>query len=286
MRFGILGPLTICDNGTTIERRPATPTAPKQRQLLALLLLNAGKVVSVSECIEELWGEAPPASATSTLQTYVMQLRRGFRGTRDSTAPPNGRLVTRDRGYSLIVHPGELDAEVFGERVRRAEEAAAKADEFETARQLRLALCLWRGPALVDVQAGPVLSVRVAGLEERRLSVLYKRIEVDLRLGAHHELLGELSMLTGQYPMHENLHAQFMIALYRSGRQADSLQVFNRLRRELGEELGLGPSPRLSRLQQAILNADPILDAPVTSTPVFALDLIPLQRPVHGPGRR
>jgi DNA-binding SARP family transcriptional activator len=237
------------------------------------LLVNANRVVSVSDCIEELWEQNPPISAVATLQTYVMQLRRLFRATRDSRLP-DGRLITCDRGYSFVVQPTELDAQVFNERLQKGEAALAMADDRAAVRSLRSSLCLWRGPALVDVQAGPILAVRLAGLDELRLSVLQKRIEADLRLGAHHELLSELRVLTGQYPLHENLHAQFMLALYRSGRQVDALQVFGRLRRVLGSELGLAPSPQISRLHEAMLASDPLLEAPARAAPAFALDLV------------
>ncbi|MFG2041514.1 BTAD domain-containing putative transcriptional regulator [Dactylosporangium sp. NPDC048998] len=277
MKVGVLGPLLMC-----ADQAIKVPTAPKQRQLLALLLLNANQVVPVSQCIEELWEYRPPASAVSTLHTYIMQLRRMLRGAPKDSPPgdPGGgtgcveRLVTRDRGYLFVTRPGELDVDAFEDRLRDSRQALGAGDDAVAAAALRDALAVWRGPALVDIQPGPVLRTWIASLEESRLSTIERRIEVDLRLGRHQELIGELSALVERHPVHENLHAHLMLALYRSGRQVHALEVFTRLRTVLSEELGLEPSPALRRLHQAVLASDPVLDPPPVHVPSrFSIDL-------------
>lgn len=271
MKLGILGPLLLC-----ADEAIRVPTAPKQRQLLALLLLNANQVVPVSQCIEELWEYHPPASAVSTLHTYIMQLRRALRLGREGEHGTGcaERLITRDRGYLFVSRQGELDVDTFEDRLRDSRQALSDGDDPAAAAALRDALAVWRGPALVDVQPGPVLRTWLASLEESRLSTIERRIEVDLRLGRHQELIGELSALVERHPVHENLHAHLMLALYRSGRQVHALEVFTRLRTVLSDELGLEPSPALRRLHQSILSFDPALDAPPVHVPSrFSIDL-------------
>lgn len=270
MEFGVLGPLRM-----TAQRISYVPTAPKQRQLLALLLFNANQVVSTSACIEELWESAPPASALSTLQTYVLQLRRALRGVPHIGSLQDARktLETRDGGYLLVVRPGELDLHVFERLVSHGRAALDHDDDRTGSRLLGEALDMWTGAALADVQTGPILQSYLTGLEEQRICVQEQRIEADLRLGHHHELLGELSALVTQNPTHENLHAQLMLALYRSGRPAQALTVHRRLRQVLHDELGLEPSPRMRRLHQAVLACDPVLDMPSQARGRLSLDL-------------
>jgi DNA-binding SARP family transcriptional activator len=262
VRYGVLGPLFVSH-----DEAAAIPTAAKQRRLLALLLFNANQVVSVSECVEELWDENPPVSAIATLQTYVMQVRRLLRRGRRPAIPAADRLLTRARGYELVAYDGELDCLIFRDRVQRGRKALAAGDDAAAAQLLGHALALWRGSAIADVEPGPLLSVQITGIEESRLSVLQQRIEADLRLGRHQEMISELSVLSGKYPLHENLSRQFMIALYRAGRKVDALHVFHRLRQVLSDELGLSPSPPICRLHEAMLADDPSLEAP--SVPVY-----------------
>lgn len=250
MRFKVLGPLEM-DSGKL-------PSAPKQRQLLALLLLHAGTFVTVDDCIDEVWDENPPNSAQSTLQTYVMNLRKVLR--QGPAGSAGDRIDTRERGYALMLAPGELDLHVFQQLAGAGSEALAAGRNAEAARLLRAALELWREPALADVQAGPILRTWLSGLAETRLSVQEERIEADLRIGRHRELLGELRMLVRQHPAHENLHAQLMLALYRSGRPAESLATFHQLRNTLDQRFGLEPSRRMRRLERAVLRDDPVLD--------------------------
>ncbi|UGQ11792.1 AfsR/SARP family transcriptional regulator [Yinghuangia sp. ASG 101] len=270
MKFGILGPLLM--EGAD---RASVPRAPKQRQLLALLLLNANEVVSTDACIEELWDERPPRSARSTLQTYVLLLRRALR--RATPHPNTGvarqKLETRERGYLLNVDTGELDLDEFECRVLSGRAALARGDDAEASAQLRAALGMWRGEPLADIFAGPILRAHLVRLEEHRFDIREECVEADLRLGRHHELLSELRGLVARHPANENLAAQMMLALYRSGRQAQALETFADLRRVLDEELGLEPSPRMRLLHQAVLTYDARLDPPVSAAVPLSLDL-------------
>lgn len=258
VQYGVLGPLSVTDEGTDY-----TPTAPKQRQLLALLLLNPNHIVATSSCIEELWDDDPPDSAGSTLQTYVLQLRRKLATVRSigSAAAAKKILVTRSRGYMLRVAPGELDLEGLNRMAAQGRAALARHDDGCAALLFRQALALSRGEPLADVPLGPRTRAWIAGLGEQCLSIHEQRIEADLRLGMHHELIAELSRLIVAHPTHENFHAQLMVALYRSGRQTHALEVMTRLREVLSNELGLEPSRRMQSLHQAVLAGDERLDA-------------------------
>jgi DNA-binding SARP family transcriptional activator len=271
VQFGVLGTLQLSVNGVSY-----LPSAPKPRQLLALLMLHANEVVSIGACTEELWGTRPPRTTISTLQTYVLQIRRMLRRVPETDHHGGGEemLVTRDNGYQLKVPPDCYDRAVFERGVLAGYRAAAVGDDLAASNALGQALNVWRGPALVDVQAGSVTATHLVGLEETRIAALEQRIEADLRLGRHHGMLGELSTLVRKYPTYENLHAQFMLALYRSGRQAKALEVFRELRGELAGELGIEPSHRMQRLHNAILSADPALEAPRQSGPVLSRDLL------------
>nr|ABX71104.1 Lct21 [Streptomyces rishiriensis] len=217
MKVRILGPFDVMVNGTSI-----LPTAGKPRQILALLSLHAGSMVSMPTLMDELWGAEPPQSALTTLQTYVSQLRRRL----DAAPGPDTPRPARD--------------------------------------------------VLVTCQGGYVL--RILGMERRRLEVarlvaVERRIDVDLRLGRHNELLAELAGLVTHHPLHEGLHSQAMVALYRSGRRAAAIGVYRRLRRLLVGRLGVEPAPQLQRLHQAILTVDPALNvaAGPRHTPTFDL---------------
>jgi DNA-binding SARP family transcriptional activator len=254
MSVQVLGPFTA-----SLGRRAVTPSAAKQRQILALLALNTGRVVTVSTLTEELWGDAPPRSFATTLQTYVLHLRNrlaeagtGGRQTRDL-------LSTRHSGY-LLEDGCETDVAEFGRLARRGRQAAETGDLQAAADLLGCALALWRGPALVDVPLGQVLELESASLEASRLGVLERRIEADLALRRHADLVGELTLLTARNPMNENFCALLMTALYRSGHAGQALAAFRRLRDVLHTELGLEPCPRLRQLHQAILSGDPALD--------------------------
>jgi SARP family transcriptional regulator, regulator of embCAB operon len=265
MEVKVLGPLEAQVNGRSI-----VPTAAKPRQILALLALEAGQVVTVPALIEELWGMQPPRSALTTLQTYILHLRRLIDGALtagDGGAPGAAKdlLVTRCGGYLLnIDDQGSVDVQNY-ERLAAAGARAIEVEDDESAsRLLRAALEIWRGQVLVDVQAGLRLGIEVIRLEESKLGVLELCIDAELRLGRHYTLLSELAMLNASHPMNENLCAQFMLALYRSGRQWRALDVYKRLRDTLVNELGVEPSARLQSLQRAVLGSDPLLDEVAT----------------------
>ncbi|MFJ6721885.1 MULTISPECIES: AfsR/SARP family transcriptional regulator [unclassified Streptomyces] len=256
MDIRVLGALAVRESGTSI-----TPTAAKPRQVLALLALHADRVVPVTALIEELWGGKPPRSARTTLQTYVLQLRALITaaleqgGEEDRTA--KDVLVTLPGGYQLNSAGGTSDVREFDRLAGLGYRAMDSGDHRGAARLLREALALWSGPAFADVAAGVQLDMETWRLEETRLCALDRRIEADLRLGRHRELLGELTVLAGRYRTHENLHGQFMLALHRSGRRGEALTAYQRLRTNLVEELGIEPSTALRALQRSILLADP-----------------------------
>ncbi|WP_327411538.1 AfsR/SARP family transcriptional regulator [Streptomyces sp. NBC_01233] len=275
MDIDVLGALAVRENGISI-----TPTAPKPRQVLALLALHADQVVPVSALIEELWAGEPPRSARTTLQTYVLQLRaliaaaleRGAADGAQAGTHPGGDprtdpgaavrtakdiLVTLPGGYLLSSGGGVLDVREFDRLAGSGYRAMDAGDFPAAARLLREALALWSGPAFADVHSGVQLDMEARRLEETRLCALDQRIEADLRLGRHRELLAELTVLASRYRTHENLHGQFMLALHRSGRRGEALDVYQRLRGTLVRELGLEPSVALRRLQRSILMAGP-----------------------------
>ncbi|MFE1444670.1 BTAD domain-containing putative transcriptional regulator [Streptomyces sp. NPDC058739] len=261
MRIEVLGVLDVRENEVSI-----TPTAPKPRQVLALLALHADQVVPVSALIDELWAGQPPRSARTTLQTYVLQLRdlitAALEKEASGEAQGTGRsakdvLVTSPGGYMLVSGGGTSDVKEFDRLAGMGYRSMDAGDFKDAARLLSDALALWTGSAFADVQTGAQLEMEAQRLEEGRLCALDQRIEADLRLGRHRELLAELTVLTRRYRTHENLHAQFMLALHRSGRRGEALDVYHRLRSTLVRDLGLEPSARLRRLQQSILVAAP-----------------------------
>ena len=236
--------------------------APKPRKILALLLLNANKIVSTGSLMTELWGENPPKSATTTLQTYILHLRKalGALWEVELTDIAKRVLTTHTNGYMLSVPQGTVDVHVYDRLVADGRRAMEAGQIERGAAYFDEALALWSGPPLADVPIGPLLEAEVMRLEEDRLSILESRIAADLRLGRHHQLLSELISLVVQHPFHEGLHEKFMLALYRSGRRHQALDVYQRLRASLVDELGIDPSPRLQRLQQSVLASDPRLD--------------------------
>jgi predicted ATPase/DNA-binding SARP family transcriptional activator len=248
MEFGILGPLEVRDGGA-----PVRVPGAKERALLADLLVNAGRVVSADRLVEDLWGERPPGNPVNTLQGRVSALRRAL-------GPAGaGLVVTSPPGYRLAVDPGRLDAA----RLERLVARAATLDRAEAPQAIRLleeALGLWRGPALAEFADQPWAQAEAARLEELRLAATEALVELRLAAGGHAGLVGELEALVAANPTRERLRGQLMVALYRSGRQADALRVYTETRATLAEELGIDPSPELQRLHQAILVQDPALE--------------------------
>ncbi len=245
MEFRILGPLEVVENGRVLRLG-----SRKQRALLALLLLHAGKVVSRDRLIDDLWHGDPPAAAETTLRAHISRLR---------SALGASRLLSRPPGYTLVLAPEELDSTRCEELLVEARDALGQGRAAEAAERLRSALALWRGSVLADVAYEPFTQGEIARLEELRFAVLEERIESDLALARHADLVGELEALVAEHPLRERLRGQLMLALYRSGRQAEALERYQDARRVLTEELGLEPSAALKDLQRAILGQDPAL---------------------------
>jgi DNA-binding SARP family transcriptional activator len=257
----VLGPLAVY-----LGHRAVTPSAAKQRQILALLVLNAGRVVTVATLAEELWGDSPPRCAATTLQTYVLHLRN-----RLTPAGPAGRertqlIQTRHSGYLLDAPSCETDIETFQRLARAGRTAAEAGDHLAASDLLARALEMWWGPALADVPTGRVLQLEVASLEGTRLGVLERRVEADLALHRHADIVGELTLLAARNPMNENFCGLLITALYRSGHVNLALEAFRRLRTVLATELGVEPCPRLQRLQRAVLSGDLALETDEFST--------------------
>ncbi|MFI6026205.1 AfsR/SARP family transcriptional regulator [Amycolatopsis magusensis] len=220
--------------------------------------MYSGQIVPVSAMMRELWNEDPPLSGLPTLQTYVLNVRKLLSAVTGLTAAEVSRevLVTKSGGYVLHDGAGALDVRRYHALVSSGREALSNGHDEIGVRRMTEALRLWRGPALVDVQVGPVLESKRRQYEESRLVVLDYLVDAELRLGMYREVLTELVALTVENPLHEGMHAQYMRALYLSGRRAQALEVFHGLRNSLVRELGLEPGPPVQRLHQAILNAD------------------------------
>jgi DNA-binding SARP family transcriptional activator/ABC-type branched-subunit amino acid transport system substrate-binding protein/DNA-binding beta-propeller fold protein YncE len=257
MQFGILGPLEVSDEGRRVEIG-----GHKQRALLASLLLHANEVVSLDRLIDELWGETPPPTAAKTLQAQVSRLRRALNGDVDPATHMLGPLETRGHGYLLKVEPGQIDADRFQGMLEEARRTRAEGKPEKAAEELRRALALWRGPALADFAYEPFAQTEIVRLDELQLTAFEERLEADLALGRHTELIGELEALVARHPLRERLRGQLMLALYCSDRQAEALHVYQEFRLALAEELGLEPSQGLQRLERQILEQDPELAGP------------------------
>jgi YVTN family beta-propeller protein len=269
MEYRILGPLEVRASNRLVDLGGEKP-----RALLAILLLHRNEVVSADRLIDDLWGESPPASALRTLQAYVSRLRKALGANGASRAPvrpsasgsADGVLLTRGHGYLLRVALGELDLERFDELTEQGSDALAAGQPEVAARLLREGLALWRGPPLADFAYAPFAQAAIAQLEEVYVAAVEERVEADLALGRNGELVGELRDLVERCPLRERLRAQLMLALYRAGRQAEALEVYQESRRALSEQLGLDPGPGLQQLELAILGRDPALDFVTTAT--------------------
>ena len=247
MEFRVLGLLEVLDAGRTVELR-----GRKARAVLAMLLMRPGEVVSADRLAEGLWGDDQPSTAAATLQVYVSHLRKAL--------GPEA-IRTRSPGYVLAVAPDQVDAGRFEELVARGR--ALLGDDPGAARALLAeALALWRGPALADFTSEDFARAEAARLEELRLVAVEERAEADLALGHHAELVAHLRGLVDEHPLRERLWAQLVLALYRSGRQAEALRAATEVRRVLGEELGIEPGPALRQLEARVLAQDPALDLP------------------------
>lgn len=261
MQAKILGPLSICRDSIL-----AVPTARKPRKVLSMLLLNDNRPVAASTLMSELWGEHQPKSGLTVLQTYVLHLRQLFARAFALTSAEIAKeiLQTRNGGYVFVLADGELDLHNYQRWQTAGDRALAARDDHVAVQSYQRALDEWRGSALPDVEHGPLMAADVARLEQSRLTVTERKIDAELRLGRHRDTLSELAALVLLHPLHEGLHAQFMVGLYRSGNRNRALEVFHRLRSALDTELGLEPAPKLQRLHHAILVAEPGLDPPKT----------------------
>src|SRR6516164_8789177 len=246
IEFRVLGSFEVVDRDG-----PLALGGPKQRAVLAVLLLHRGEAVSFDRLIDEVWGEHPPASANKLVQGYVSNLRKAL---------DDGRLVTEGRGYALRVEADETDVDRFEALVAKGRGALERGDALTAAAVLRDALRVWRGPALSDFAYEPFAQAEITRLEEARLAALEDRIDADLASGEHARLVGELEALVREHPLRERLRGQLMLALYRSGRQADALEAYRDARRDLLDGLGLEPGRALQELERAILAHDPGLD--------------------------
>jgi DNA-binding SARP family transcriptional activator len=258
MEFRLLGSLEVSDGARVVQ-----VNGSKQRALLALLLLNAGRVVSSDRLLDELWGDEPPSSGATALQVRVSQLRKalGDEGSAIKTRPP---------GYVIELRPEQLDLHMFERLVRKAEDA----EPADAAARLREALALWRGEPLADFAYEPFAQGAIGRLEELRTLAIERRIDADLTLGHHLELVPELELLIGEHPLREGFRAQLMLSLYRSGRQAEALEAYRETRQTLVEELGIEPGTTLQELEKAILAQDRsigLVPAPARSILVSAL---------------
>jgi predicted ATPase/DNA-binding SARP family transcriptional activator len=248
MDFEILGPLEVRDQAGN----PVPIPGGRERALLATPLIHAGEVVSADRLIEDLWGQHPPAHATNALQAVVSRLRKAL--------GPQGPdlLITKAPGYVLAVEPDRVDTRRFEQLVAEGRRSAERGAPGATARFAQ-ALALWRGPPLADFAYQDFAQAEIARLEEARLAAQEDWIEAQLAEGHHTQLVGDLEQLVAANPLRERLRAQLMLALYRSGRQADALALYRQGRTLLDEELGVDPSPALRQLEQAILTQDPAL---------------------------
>jgi DNA-binding SARP family transcriptional activator len=243
-RYRVLGQVQVRDRAGW-----SAVAAAQQRLLLAVLLAEAGRVVSTARLTDEIWAGRPPRTALNTIQGYVVRLRRRC-GT---------RLSTVGAGYQLSVAAGELDAAEFGRLAAAGRAALSAGRPDRAAADLRAALALWRGPALADVRPSPVVTGEARRLEEARLSAVEDGLDADLALGQHAAVTPELGRLVAEHPLRERLRAQLMLAHYRSGRRADALAAYRQGRTASISELGLEPGLALRGLEHAILTDAPAL---------------------------
>jgi DNA-binding SARP family transcriptional activator len=249
MDYRMLGTLEAFDNGRRISLGGA-----RQRAVLALLLLHGNEALTRDVIIDQLWGEAPPPTAAKVLQNCVSALRKELPGGADT-------LRTVGGAYALRLEPDELDRDRFERLLAEGRAALAAGDSADAAERLRDALALWRGSPLSDFAYERFAQEEITRLDGLHLAAMEERIEADLALGRHVELVPELEALVARHGLRERLRAQLMLALYRSGRQAEALEVYHAARRTLQAELGIEPGRPLHELERAILSQDPALDA-------------------------
>ncbi|MEO3977577.1 AfsR/SARP family transcriptional regulator [Streptomyces sp. CAU 1734] len=249
MRFNLIGPFEIVTDDGRIHR----PGTPKVCQTLALLLTRPNEIVTAESLIQDLWGEKPPRSAVTTLQTYVYHARRMFVN-ENLAAPGRSLIVTSPPGYAIRVDDSEVDIRIFERLVAQSRNELSEGDPLAALTTVRRALDLWRGPALSNFPAGDVLTGHIVHLEELRIRAFEIRIEAEDQLGRHRESIPELRRLINDYPLNEWFHSQLIAALGAAGRRAEALQAYQNVRRLLADELGLEPSLELKQLQIWLLS--------------------------------
>jgi DNA-binding SARP family transcriptional activator len=253
LEFRILGPLEVVgDHG------PIRLGGPRQRATLAILLLNANRVVSIDRLGDDLYAGAPPVTAVTQVQRQISELRKAL--------GPGSTIETRTPGYALLLAPEQLDLTRFEQATVAGTRALGRGDADASAQLLREALALWRGQPLADLADEPFARPAIERLEELRLDALGQRVEAELALGRDSEIVAELGQLVTEHPFRESFCRQLMLALYRSGRQAEALDVYRRTRQRLAEELGLEPNPVLRELERAILAQEVLLEPQPGST--------------------
>jgi predicted ATPase/DNA-binding SARP family transcriptional activator len=277
LRIDLLGPVEAWVDG-----RPVALGGQRPRTLFAVLALMRGRVVSTEELIDELWGDDPPARARDSLQMHVSRLRKAL----SEAGADGGRLVSQAGGYRLVVHPGERDVDRWQAALGRARRTRAAGEPATARTGIEQAQGLWRGQPLGGVAANDVLAAERARLEEERLGAIIEGIELDLELGRHGELLGQLEALVIAHPFKERLVELQMLALYRSGRQADALAAFHAARTRFVEELGIEPAQDLRELHADVLQRSPELSPPADAARDGTLDAHPRPATPSGRGRR
>ena len=261
MEFAILGPLEVRDADRQVQ-----VGGLKQRALLAILLMHANQVVSTDRLIELIWGEEAPETAGHSLQVYVSELRKALEPRRQAGAP-YALLISRPPGYLIKIADTDLDLGRFMQLVEEGRHALSKGAADAAGVKFRQALALWRGQPLADFASQAFAISDTARLTEMRLRALEHRIDADLLLGRHSDLVGELQSLVAEHPLREGFSQRLMLALYRSGRQAEASDVYQQTRERLVDELGMEPGAELQQMLRAILKQDPSLDLPARSQP-------------------
>jgi DNA-binding SARP family transcriptional activator len=276
--YRVLGPVEVRRGGTTVPI-----DAARQRALLAALLLEPNRVVSVDRLASQIWGDLPPPRARNTVQSLVLRLRRAITPT--STGKNGGVLITRPPGYLLTVEPGQLDLRNFDDLFDRGRRQRESGQVHEAASTLRQALALWRGEPLADAGGVRLIEVDAAHLRERRLQAIEERVEADLALNRNGDLIAELPMTIAENPLRERLYGMLMLALYREGRQAEALDVFQLLRRRLIHDLAVEPGQPIQLLHQQILAQEPSLNLRAARSERHLRTTTAWQDALAGPGR-
>ena len=265
LRFGVLGPLLVERGEQTV------PVRSRQRLILAMLLMNAGRPVSVDRLIDGVWGDNPPEGSVNTLQVHISQLRRAL-------AAGTETILTQPPGYLLRTGPGQLDLLMFEQLARRGNELLDAGEHAQAAQALGEALALWRGPPLENLPDGPFVASARSFLDERRLGVTEDRLRLLLELRRDREAIEIGESLLTTHPLRESVWETVILALYRSGRQADALARYRACRELLLDELGVEPMPSLQMLERQILNHDRVLVPAVRPTSALVIPSGPASR--------